>query len=75
MFENSEKGIAQHPQLALPNGPNEDIWCYNGLFQINPIVFDYHLVMMLQVPLVDKSLIMNVYNVDVTFIVSLKQLL
>ena len=53
--------MAQHPQSALPSDPNQYIWRYYELFQINPIVFDDHLF--IQVPLVDKSLIMNVYKV------------
>ena len=33
------------------------------ILQINQIVFDNHLVVLLQVPLVDKLFIMNVYKV------------
>ena len=55
--------MAYHPQLALPNDPNKDIWSYFELLQIHPVVFDDYLVIILQVPLVDKSLIMNVYRV------------
>ena len=38
------RGMAQHPQLPLPNDPNKDIWSYHELHQINSIVFDDHLV-------------------------------
>ena len=52
--------MAQDPQMALPNGPQQDIWTCYELLQINLIVLDDHLVGILQLPLVDKSHIMNV---------------
>ena len=55
--------MAQHRQLTQPNDPNQDIWSYHELLQINPIVFGDHLVVILQVPLVHISLRMNVYEV------------
>ena len=54
--------MTQHPQFLLPNDPNKDIWIYK-LLQINLAVFDDYLVNILQVPLVDKWLIMNAYIV------------
>ena len=39
------------------------LWSYYDLLQINPIVFDAHLVVILQTPLINKSLIMNVHEV------------
>ena len=57
-----KEGMAQYTWLALLNDPNQDIWSYYELLWINPIVFDDFLVSILQVPLVDKSLIMNVYK-------------
>ena len=39
-----------------------DILSYYELLTINPIVFYYYLVIILQVPLVDKFLIINVYK-------------
>ena len=50
IWGNIKRGMAQHPQLASPNDPNKDTWSYYNLFQINPIVFDDHLVVILQVP-------------------------
>ena len=54
--------MAQHPLLALPCHPKKDVWNYYELLFINPIVIDDHLVIILQVPLFNKSLIMNVYK-------------
>ena len=61
IFENIKKGIVQHPQLALPNNFNQNIWSYYKLLCINATVFDNCLVAILQVLLVDKLLIMNVH--------------
>ena len=47
--------------MALPNDPNQDMWSYYELLNIKLVVFDDHLVVIWQVPLVDKSFIMNVY--------------
>ena len=57
VLENIKRCIAKHPQLALPNNPNKDIWNYYELLLTKLIVFDNHLVISLQVSLVDKSLI------------------
>ena len=54
----------QHPWLALPNDPDTDICNYYEFLLVGPIVFDDHLVVILQMPLVDISLIMNVYKVN-----------
>ena len=50
-------------QLALPNNPTQDLWAYFELLSISPKVLHDHLVIVLQVPLVDKSPIMYVYKV------------
>ena len=63
VLEDVNKDMAQNPWSALPNYPDEDIWSYYGLLHIYPIVFDDHLVIILQVPLVEKSLIMKAYKV------------
>ena len=44
------------PFLALPNDPERDIRYYCKLLWISPILFEDHLVAILQVSLVDKSL-------------------
>ena len=54
--------MAQHPQLALPNDLNKDIWSYYKLLWTNPIVFGDHLAVILQVPLFDKLLVINLYT-------------
>ena len=52
--------MAQHLWLALPD---KDMWSYYELLWISPIVFGDHLVIILQVPLVDKSFVMTMSNV------------
>ena len=62
VLENIKSGMVQHPSLAIPNDSNKDIWSYYELLQLSPIVFNDHLVVTLQVPLADKSLVTNVYE-------------
>ena len=57
MLDNIERGMAQHPHLALPNDPNQDLWSYCKLLQINPVVFHDHLIIILQVPLLISHLL------------------
>ena len=40
------------------------MWYYYKLLQVRPFVLDDHLVVTLQVPLVDRSLVMNKYKAD-----------
>ena len=47
----------------MPYDPNQDIDNYDELLQINSIGFDDHLVIILRVPLVNRSLIINVHKV------------
>ena len=49
ILENIKRGNTQHPQLESPNDPDKDIWSYHKLLWINTIVFDDHLVVVLQV--------------------------
>ena len=58
-----KEGIATLPRLSLPNDLKEDIWIYYKLLQIIPLVFDVHLAVILQSPLVDRLLQMNIYMV------------
>ena len=32
ILENRKRVMGHYPQLALLNYPNQDIWCYYGLF-------------------------------------------
>ena len=57
--------MAQHPPLASPSDPDKDIWSYLELLQVSPFAFDDHLVVILQVPLLEKSLIMNLYSLPI----------
>ena len=63
MLKNIKRDMAQHPQLALPNDPDEEIWREYELIKINLISFDDHLVIILQVPLPATFLVMDVYKI------------
>ena len=63
ILENVKRGMTQYPSLALPNDPSQDIQSYYELILINLVVFYDYLIIIRQVPLVDKPLIMNVYKV------------
>ena len=54
--------MIQHPHLALPNKPERYIWSYYKLLLINPSVLAIAWVVVLQVLLVDKSFMINVYR-------------
>ena len=59
---NLNRGMAQHPHLTLPNDPYKDIWSYYELLQVSPIVFNDHIVVILEVPVVDKYVVINDYK-------------
>ena len=63
MLENIKKRYGTTPLTGFAKIPSEDIWSYYELLWINLIVFDYHLAVILQEHLVDKSLIRNMYKV------------
>ena len=63
VLKNIKRSIAWYFLVASPNTPDKDIWSYYELLLVSPVDTDEHLVVIIQVPLVDKSLIMNVYEV------------
>ena len=55
--------MEQNPRLTLPYDPDQDIWSYYSIMRVSPIIMDDFLLLILRVPLVDKSLQMDLYNV------------
>ena len=58
-----KKDIMVYPRLELPEDPDKNIWSYYPITRVTPIVLDEFLVVILQIPLMDKSLKMNLYKV------------
>lgn len=52
-----------NPRLDLPEDPNTNIWAYYPIMRVTPVVMDSQLVVLLSIPLVDRSLEMTVYRV------------
>ncbi len=57
-----KQDMAPYPWLELPADPIENVWEYYEMIRIQPIVLDEYLVVTLEVPLVDKSLKLDIYQ-------------
>ena len=55
--------MKQNPRLELPYHPDIDIWSYYSIMRVSPIIMDDFLLIILTVPLMDKSLQMDLYKV------------
>ena len=55
--------MKRNPRLQLPEDPNVNIWNYYSIMKITPIVMDDFLLIILTIPLTDRSLEMNLYKV------------
>ena len=55
--------MKRNPRLQLPEDPNVNIWNYYPIMKITPIVMDDFLLIILTIPLTDRSLEMNLYKV------------
>ena len=58
-----EADIKSHARLKLCEDPKTNIWSYYGTIKLTPIVLEDYLMLILTVPLIDQSLLMNLYNV------------
>ena len=53
-----------NPRLRLPYDPRaEEIWKYYGVTKVTPIVMDKMLVILMTIPVLDKTLELNIYEV------------
>ena len=55
--------IRSNARLKLCEDPETNIWSYYGTVKLTPIVLQDYLMLILNVPLVDQSLHMNLYKV------------
>ena len=59
-----ENGMCSNPRLRLPYDPRGGgIWKYYSVIKITPIVMDKMLVILMTIPVLDKSLELNIYQV------------
>ena len=59
-----ENCMRSNPRLKLPYDPRaRGIWKYYSVIKITPIVMDKMLVILLTIPVLDKSLELNIYQV------------
>ena len=63
LLAEAEKEMAHNPQLELPYKIDTDIYKYYTVMKITPVVVGDVMAMLLTIPLIDKSLKMNVYKV------------
>ena len=54
--------MRENPRLELPYDPDKSIWRYYEIMKITPIIVEDLMVVLLTIPLTDKSLSMNVYK-------------
>ena len=59
-----EDRMRANPRLRLPYNPKTgEIWKYYGVIRVTPIVMDKMLVVLMTIPLLDKTLELNIYQV------------
>ena len=59
-----ENRMRSNPRLRLPYDPRAgEIWKYYSVIKITPIVMDKMLVILMTIPVLDKSLELNIYQV------------
>ena len=59
-----ENRMCTNPRLKLPYDPRaEGIWKYYSVIKVTPIVMDKMLVILMTIPVLDKSLELNIYQV------------
>ena len=60
VLKSIKEEMRQNPTLELPYDPDQDIWSYYSIIRVSPIIIED---VILTVPLVDKSLQMDLYKV------------
>ena len=59
-----EDCMRANPRLRLPYDPRtEEIWKYYSVIKVTPIVMDKMLVILMTIPVLDKTLELNIYQV------------
>ena len=57
------ENIKSNARLRLCEDPETNIWSYYGTVKLTPIVLQDYLMLILPIPLIDKSLQVNLYKV------------
>ena len=63
MLKQIQAKLTASSQLTLPEDPDKYVYRYYGLIKVTPFVFQDALVLMLSVPLIDTSTILETYMV------------
>ena len=58
-----EGRLTSNPRLRLPYNSKTDIWRFDDILRITPVVLDKLLVVLLTIPLTDQSLEMNIFKI------------
>ena len=59
-----EDRMRSNPRLKLPYDPQtQEIWKYYEVMKVTPIILDKMLVILLTIPVLDKSLELNIYRI------------
>ena len=53
----------RNPEFQLPNNPDKDIWAWYAIRRVTLVVMEDFLLLILSIPLIDKSLKMKLYKV------------
>ena len=62
LLEEVQEEMKQNPRLKLPYDPQDEIDMFYEVMKVTPVIVDV-LTMLLTIPLIDKSLEMNIYKV------------
>ena len=63
VLDQVKDGIRSNAWLSLSEDPSQNIWTYNNIIKVTPIVMDDYLMVILTIPLIDSSLDVNLYKV------------
>ena len=63
LLKEVQEEMKQNPRLKLPYDPQEEIYKFYEVMKVTPVIVEDVLTMLLAIPLIDKSLEMNIYRV------------
>ena len=63
LLKEVQEEMRQNPRLKLPYDPQKEIYKFYEVMKVTPVIVEDVLTMLLTIPLIDKSLEMNIYRV------------
>ena len=63
LLEEVQEEMKQNPRLKLPYDPQDEIYKFYEVMKVTPVIVEDVLTMLLTIPLIDKSIEMNIYRV------------